>query len=365
MRDPRLLVRQADGYRELVARGDLPGLARAVLEAACRNGSMTGPGADNLALLRSLPDADRLALGRTWARWLAEVEDAGPAVFAEFGRSPRQLRAELLTVASGVVRDLDGELLAAQRQARLADLGKRFAVTSGHRDWELVTAELAAGRNPGPSVLAVFRRTVLVHPTDPALRHMLAAFPGPVLNPGEPWADLALQDAAGDGAPWQRLLAHTAPPTARTPSARWARSGRTLLAAAGQERFRHRVHAWFELVGADRTGAPLRSHRCDDIDAVRRPDPYNCQALRGLAWLLGLLPPTPATATALAQLADTVLRPLPSGRPAAPKVAEAVVVALSLLAGEAARDKLAHLANGVTHRGTARRVATALAGSGG
>ncbi|MFI0980395.1 hypothetical protein ACH4SP_25730 [Streptomyces sp. NPDC021093] len=362
MSNPQLLVEQAAGYRELAARGDLPGLARAVMKASCHNGSMTGPGADNLALLRALPDADRLALARIWADWLARVADEGPYVFEDFGRGPGYLRAELLTVASGVARDLDGDLLAAERQARLIELGERYVVASGNRDWELAVAELAAGRTPAPAVLAVFRRTALECHAEPALRELLAVCPGPVLNPGEPWADQALKDETAGGEPWQRLLAHTAPPTARAPSAKWARTGRSLLVAAGAEQVRHRVHAWFDLVGLDRAAPPLRSHQYGDIDAAGRPDPYNCQALRGLAWLLGLLPAASDTAAALARLADTALRPLPSGTPAAPKVAEAAVVALSLQDGAAARDELADLAHRVGHRGVARRIAAALGG---
>ncbi|MGW7417135.1 hypothetical protein [Streptomyces sp. NPDC054863] len=360
--DPQVLVEQAVGYRDLAVRGDLPGLARSVMRAACHNGAMTGPGADNLELLRSLPDTDRLVLGRIWADWLPKVEDEGPYVFEDFGRSPGYLRGELLTVASGVVRGLDGDLLAAERQARLAELGTRYTVTSGNRDWELVTAELAAGRIPDPSVLAVLRRTALVHHAEPALCALLATFPGPVLNPGEAWVDQALKDEAAGGEPWRLLLAHTAPPTARAPSAKWARAGRTLLDAAGPEQVRHRIHSWFDLVGQGRAAPPLRSHRYDDIDAVRRPDPYNCQALRGLAWLLGLAPPAPDTAAVLARLADTALRPLPSGIPAAPKVAEAAVVALSLQGGAAARDELVELTRRVAHRGVARRIAAALGG---
>lgn len=42
MQNTQLLVGQAAQYRELAGRGDLPGLACAVMKAACNNGSMTG-----------------------------------------------------------------------------------------------------------------------------------------------------------------------------------------------------------------------------------------------------------------------------------------------------------------------------------
>jgi hypothetical protein len=359
--NPHVLVEQAAAYRDLAARGDLPGLAHAVMKAACRNGAMTGPGEENMELLRALPDPDRLGLGRIWADWLPTVRDEGPYVFEHFGRDARYLRAELLVVASGVVRGLDPELLAAERRARLAALSTQHMIASGNRDWELATAELAAGRPPGPEVLAVFRRTALAHHPEPALRQVVGALPGPVLNPGEPWADQALKDLGPDGEPWHRLMAHPAPLTARTPSPKWARTGRELLAAVGQEEARLRLHIWLSLVGLPRP-VPLRSHQCEDLDFAHRPDPHNSQALRGLAWLLSLLPPAAGSATALARLADTALTPLPSGRPAAPEVAEAAVVALGLSDGEDARTELADLAGRTTHRVVARRIAAALTG---
>ncbi|MFF0744789.1 hypothetical protein ACFYVL_30745 [Streptomyces sp. NPDC004111] len=369
--DPGVLAEQAAGYRDLIARRDLPGLADAVLRAACRNGAMTGPGEANMELLRALPDPDRRALGRIWADLLPTLRDEGPHVFEDYRRPAGHVRAELLVVASGVVRGLDPGLLAAERQARLRALGGQFVIATGNRDWELVTAEVAAGRTPGPEVLAVLRRTALVHHAEPAMRQVTAALPGPVLNPGEPWADRALTDIAGDragdatadagGGAWQRLMEHRAPRTARAPSPRWARTGRELLAAVGPQEARRRLHAWLSLVGQPRP-LPLRSHRCDDVDHARRPDPYNSQALRGLAWLLSLLPPTPGSASVLGRLTDTALVPLPSGLPTAPEVAEAAVVALGLLEGADARAELEDLAGRVAHRVVARRIATALTG---
>ncbi|MFD3512942.1 hypothetical protein [Streptomyces sp. NPDC058657] len=360
LNDPQVLQEQAAEYRVLAARGDLRGLAVAVMKAACRNGSMTGPGEANMELLRALPDADRLALGRMWADWLPTVRDEGPDVFAQFGRDADYLRAELLAVASGVVRGLDSGLLAAERQARLSALGTQFMITNGNRDWELAAAELAAGRPPGPDVLAVFRRSVLDYHDEPAMREVIAAMPGPPLNPGEPWADRALEDLTAEGEPWERLLAHRAPLTARTPSPRWARTGRELLAAAGPEEVRHRVHSWFSLAALPRP-VPLRGHQYGDLDFAHRPDPHNSQALRGLAWLLSLLPPAPGTAAALARLTDTALTPLPSGAPTAPEVADAAVVALGLSGGADARAALEDLAGRVRHRVVARRIGTALA----
>ncbi|MCX5207011.1 hypothetical protein OG897_37115 [Streptomyces sp. NBC_00237] len=362
-RDPSLLERQTAEYRELAAQGGLPALARAVIRSACRNGAATGPGPPAMGLLRSLPDADRLALGRIWAHELPRIPLHGPYAFEEFGRTPAHVRGELLTVASGVVRGLDGDLLAAERRTRLAELSRLYETGPGNRDWELAVAELAAGRAPAPDVVAVFRRTALGPGAPRALRETAAALPGPVLNPGEPWADLALREATGG--PLEVLLAHPAPPTARAPSARWARTSRAVLARAGPEWSRQRLHGWCDAFGLPRT-VPLHAYRPVHPDAGQPPDPYNCAVLRGVVWSLGLLPCAPDTARTLAGLTVAALRPLRDGRAVAPAVAEAAVTALGLLGDTAARDELAGLTRRVIHRGTTRSIATAtaLAGTG-
>ena len=157
MRNRQLLSEQAARYRGLAERGDLPELARAVLRAACHNGSMTGVGSQNMELLRALPDRYRLELAGIWAGWYAHVEDVWSA--EEFRRDQGYFRTELLMVASGVARGLDGDLLAGERQEQLAGLRDQYLVWSTHRIWELADAELAAGRTPDPTVLAAFRRT--------------------------------------------------------------------------------------------------------------------------------------------------------------------------------------------------------------
>ena len=219
MGNPQALAEQAAQYRALAARGDLPALSRAVLRAACNNGSMTGVGLENMELQRALPDKDRLELAGIWARWYAHMEDNWSA--EEFRRDPEYLRTELLMVASGVVCGLDGDLLAAERQKRLFQLSNQYLIWSSHRVWELADAELTAGRTPDPAVLAAFRRTnaaanlpgfrrtrAAANGAEPGMRNLLAKFPGPVLNPGEAWTDQALREVTAGGEHWQRLLAH-------------------------------------------------------------------------------------------------------------------------------------------------------------
>ncbi|GGN80200.1 hypothetical protein GCM10011579_065510 [Streptomyces albiflavescens] len=370
MHNTQLLAEQAAQYRALAERGDLRELSRVVMRAACHNGSMTGVGSEGMKLLRALPDDQRHELAGIWARWYAHVE--GDWTAEEFRRDLGYLRAELLLVASGVVRDLDGDLLAAERQEQLAALSSQYVIWSSHRIWELADAELAAGRVPQPAILAAFRRTAAAttlpglrrtaaaaNGREPGLRDLLTRFPGPVLNPGEPWADQALQEAAIGGEPWQRLLAHAAPATAGAPSATWERSALALLEAAGPEAVRRGVLRWFGLAGLDRT-VPLLSHPHLSYDVNRCHDPYNTHVLRGLAWSLSLLPPHPDTVPALVGLVEAALDNR-SGHLRSPQVAEAGIVALTRIGGQAARAELETLSRQVEHQGISRRIDKALA----
>lgn len=371
MRNRQLLAEQAARYRGLAERGDLPELARAVLRAACHNGSMTGVGSQNMELLRALPDRDRLELAGIWAGWYAHVEDVWSA--EDFRRDQGYFRTELLMVASGVARGLDGDLLAGERQEQLAGLRDQYLVWSTHRIWELADAELAAGRTPDPAVLAAFRRTgaaanlpghrrtqAAANAAEPGMRDLLARFPGPVLNPGEPWADAAVEEATAGGEQWLRLLEHPAPATADTPSAKWRRTGSALLDAVGPEEARRAVLRWFELVPLDRT-LPLVGHPHVHFDVNACLDPFNSHVLRGLAWMLSLLPPRPDTTEALVALVETALDQRSGDSLRSPHVAEAGIAALARIGDRAARTELETLSRWVTHPGTSRRVDKALA----
>ncbi|MFJ8078177.1 hypothetical protein ACIQ7Q_30660 [Streptomyces sp. NPDC096176] len=227
-------------------------------------------------------------------------------------------------------------------------------VASGHREWELADAEIAAGRTPGPTVLAAFRRTVLDYHDEPALRDVLTRFAGPVLNPGDAWADQALEDAVRGGGAWQQLLAHRAPVSASRPSAAWVRTGRGLLDAAGPEQVRRHVLRWFGLVGRQRS-VPLRGWH-----GPNAYDPYNIHSLRALAWLLSLLPSSEDTCDGLAQLVRTTLDGAAALGRNPVRVAEAAVTALARIGGEDARLELKRLRAHITDKHVLRRIDRAL-----
>lgn len=111
----------------------------------------------------------------------------------------------------------------------------------------------------------------------------------PVLNVGEEWAEQAMQD--GSAPDWQALLAHLTAATASKPSARWDKRARTLVGPLGDDSVRAAAVSWLALVGRPRT-LPLEGPGYGaDVNTVY--DPYNANALRGLAWLVSSCRPTP------------------------------------------------------------------------
>jgi hypothetical protein len=94
--------------------------------------------------------------------------------------------------------------------------------------------------------------------------------------------------------------------------------------------------SWLALVGQPRT-LPVSG-----LNHVYDPD--NAVGLRGLAWMLSFLPPRPGIARALGALVETSLRRIAGHGPRDPKVANAGVMALSRIDGEAALAELARLA---------------------
>jgi hypothetical protein len=220
----------------------------------------------------------------------------------------------------------------------------------------LAEAELAAGRRLAPAVVAAFRRAGVDAYRPDCVVELMKKVTEPVLNVGEEWAEQAMRD--GSTPDWQALLAHLTGATASKPSARWDKRARLLVEPLGVDSVRAAAVSWLVLVGRPRT-FPLdgQVHGSDMNDVY---DPYNANALRGLAWLVSLLPPHPDTARALGALVETSLRRVAGLGPRNPKVANAAVFALSRLGGESALAELARLSNRVTYKPTAKLIDGAL-----
>ncbi|MFG2797810.1 DUF4132 domain-containing protein [Streptomyces pseudovenezuelae] len=336
-------------YKDLIGRrvadDDLEGLAVDLLKAAIANkGNWTGLWDGVLARLRELPPQAR-----------SRVADGLVTQYhsAQAGPNARENALILLGIVS---RDLPPhDRLTAERLALLDKISRQHSFWYGARYENLIEAELAAGRPIAPAVVATVRRAVLHAYQNEDLPRTAKKLTEPPLNVGEEWAEEALRETDGV---WQQLLTHMTTATAAKPSAKWDKQATALVDALGPDRVREAVIRWLALVGRPRTFELDRGRYEPDVNSAY--DPYNANALRGLAWLLSLLPPHPDTARALGALVETSLKKVAGLGPRNPKVANAGVNALARVDSEAALAELARLATRVTYKNTAKLLDAAL-----
>ncbi|MFJ3227758.1 DUF4132 domain-containing protein [Streptomyces sp. NPDC086783] len=322
-------------------------LAEEALKAAvAARGHWGGLWTEITDALRDLPREDRVRLAGALAeRYHSLGEDS-------------DARRNLLTLIDVVAHDLPGDPLATERLKELERIGGQHSVWYGSRLDVLAEAELAAGRALPPAVVAVYRRSALEAYRAPGLTELAGRLTEPVLNVGEEWAEHAMRHDDGPDGPWHALLAHAATATASKPTAKWDKRARALVDAFGADRVRAAVLPWLALVGRPRTFPLDNGPYGPDVNGAY--DPYNANALRGLAWLLSLLPPHPETARTLGTLVETSLKKVAGLGPRNPKVANAGVVALARVDSEAALAELARLATRVTYKNTAKLIDGAL-----
>ncbi len=252
--------------------------------------------------------------------------------------------------------DLPGDPLAAERTAELEKLGTEVSIWWDGEVQSVAEHELAAGRPLSAPVVAFLRRCALEAYRRPEMAALAEKLTEPVLNVGEAWAERAMDEAA-EG-PWRALLVHAATATSARPTAQWDKTALTLVESLGVDTVRAAVLGWLPLVGRPRTFA-FTSVRSGP-DANLAFDPFNANALRGLTWILALLPAHPDTARALGTLVETSLKKVPGLGPVNPKVANAAVTALARIHSEAALAELARLASRVTYKGTLKLLNAAL-----
>ncbi|MFE5326829.1 DUF4132 domain-containing protein [Embleya sp. NPDC056575] len=334
--------------RARIAAGDTDGLSGDLARIAEQvgDGRQFGPD-DVVAALDDLPAVDRPRLIDA----LVELSADAP------GRSMagRRRIADLALFLAGRF-DLDAP--EALLPTVLAEASRQWHSGYDGQLLPAVRAHLAAGRPPTGGLIAVLRRMAEVpYLYSDELARLLARVDGPVLSPGEAWADLAMADAAAGGEAWERLLARARTADAAKPAKKWERTGRDVLAEVGVDAATAAILRWLAQVGRPRT-LVLASPHGRDVGAEY--DPYNTVALRGLVWLPAFTPESPETVRALGTLAETALRKVPGVGPICPKVANAAVLALSRLGGAAAVGELARLSVKLTYRGTLKAVGAAL-----
>src|SRR5262249_52154784 len=112
--------------------------------------------------------------------------------------------------------------------------------------------------------------------------------PVAAIEPGEAWADAALQDLqsmnAAESSVWGEILDHARTANGSSPSKKWLQEATRLIAACGAEAFGHRIRRWLPLLKEPRTQAKTRRNDWE-------PDPTwmfssnNAQILKGLMWM--------------------------------------------------------------------------------
>ncbi|WP_052847546.1 DUF4132 domain-containing protein [Streptomyces avicenniae] len=288
-------------------------------------------------------------------RFTDEVADRLTAV------TGTETRRRVLVLFSRLPPAAGPDRLAAERVRELADAAEDFLIWEWDGLGHLAHAELDAGRAVDPAVVAAVRRSLLdpYHPILPSDRMQTLGkrLTEPVLNVGEPWAEHAMSLADGPDDPWLALLRHLTTATAAKPTVAWRKVAAARIEAVGQDRVLAAVKPLAALVGRPRT-VPLRVRYDRGVNELF--DSYNAVALRGLAWLTTCLPPHPDVASALGVLVEAALRKIPGTGPRNPKVANAAVLALSRIEGDAALAEMARLTTRVTARATARMLDGAL-----
>jgi hypothetical protein len=345
-------------YRELLAElrrspareeGSAAALRLERIAGLCE-GDWSGFGAEAVEAVEALSDAERAVILESLMNRLNALTWHTP----QLCRSMTQL---VVLVASG----LPIGSLSRSRDRYLRQVEQSHTVANAHLLAKFAEMEVASGRPLSPGVVATMRRNGLEGWQRHELAELLAAHREPAFNPGEPWADRALAHLATAEPRWTALCVHAATASTAKPSATWQRTARSLLEGLDPEAVRAEVSAWIALSGRPR---PEALTLCFGGNAdVNVWDPYNAEALRGLAWLLCLLPAGPTgadAARALAGLAETALRKVPGVGPRSPKVANAAVYALSQLPGPDALGQLARLSARVTFKGTLKLVTGAL-----
>ncbi|MBO1419578.1 DUF4132 domain-containing protein [Streptomyces sp. FH025] len=332
--------------RRAVAPAELEGIADGLVElAASDDETWSGVWDAVLAEVRRMPPEARGALTDALAARLP-AEGTGVA------------RGNVLGLVAVIERTLPGRpgKWSAERGKVLGEVGRQHSLWFGKRYLTLAEAEFEDGRPFAPEVVATLRRSAMDAYGDDRLRALARQLTEPVLNVGEEWTERAMREAE-DVPVLQALLRHATTATAARPTRAWERQAGALVEQLGAERVRAIVVPWLALVGR-RTFELEHQEWEPDVNAAF--DPYNANALRGLTWVLGMLPAHPDAVRALGALVESSLRKASGLGPRSPKTANAAVGALARLDGEPVLAELARLATRVTYKPVLRLIESVL-----
>jgi hypothetical protein len=222
----------------------------------------------------------------------------------------------------------------------------------------IARAELERSRSPLTEgeryVLSLFRASLLSGPALGAPSTAVTRISRLINNganfylvPGEAWSDELNRDLTsmnvGNASDWTALLKHALSATSARPSAKWLATGRKLVDAIGGDDVRQALARWLPLVAQGQTIRKLGNYSGDTRGAGDVMNEENATALRGLIWLVQVIPRSGELVRALTVVAQSAYRKVPGVGPRAVKVGNAAVYALSEMGSTDAVGQLAVL----------------------
>lgn len=203
-------------------------------------------------------------------------------------------------------------------------------------------------------VLSLYRASLIVgpvlgSPSEEVVRLSQLVGDGAVfyLVPGEAWSDAVNRDLGAvtlaQQRNWKTLLAHTLTATSARPSAKWLKTGARLVEAVNHGSFCQALHRWLPLVSQGQTLRKLGAWSGDARGAANVMHEENATCLRGLLWLIAILPNREEFVREVTAVALSAYKKVPGVGPRAVKVGNAAVYVLSELETIEAVGQLAML----------------------
>ncbi len=167
------------------------------------------------------------------------------------------------------------------------------------------------------------------------------------IDPGEAWSDAAISDINSlqlDDRPlWRNLLLHCTNTKPSTPTQRWLRDARRLIADISHDHLVKHLVKWFNLYDKPRTAPHATVHAPHDVDYGKfLVIPHHEYIMKGLCWITHLLD-DPALPRSLADLAVSAYRKPKFHGPRAMKLGNAAIYALAEYPTDAGLAELSRL----------------------
>jgi hypothetical protein len=185
--------------------------------------------------------------------------------------------------------------------------------------------------------------------------------PVTTIEPGEAWADNALQDlqsmTVDERAAWARILGHAWSGNGSKPSQKWLKEAERLVGQCGKQTFTDRLGKWLPLMSQPRTQPKERE--AWERDPTWMFSNNNAQILRGLIWMCATMD-DPNVCRMLGDTAEICFKKIRDVGPRCPKVGNACLYVLSVLPGPEAVAQLSRIKTKVKHASSRRMTEKAL-----